>query len=142
MDAVDAAPPERSAAPAWWSWLAALAGIYRQRKMPVLAWPAAAAQKLPPWSLVAGVEWMTVMASVLAFSPETNSRHLVQTGLMNVLGLVLVVETRGPARWAAGAGLGMQRGRGWGSGSTQEARTGLRAAPGGACGSVINSPTI
>ncbi len=86
-------------------WLAALAGIYRQRKMPVLAWPAAAAQKLPPWSLVAGVEWMTVMASVLAFSPETNSRHLVQTGLMNVLGLVLVVETRGPARWAAGAGL-------------------------------------
>ena len=48
---------------------------------------------------------MAVIGSVLAFSPETNTRHLVQTALINVLGIVLAMEARGRARWFAVAGL-------------------------------------
>jgi len=48
---------------------------------------------------------MAVIASVLAFSPETNSRQLLQTALINTLGIVLVIEARGKIRWLAVGGL-------------------------------------
>ena len=71
-------------------WLLLMALIYRRHKMPVLAWPVALQLGVRPWVVLVGVEWMAVIGSVLAFSPETNSRHLVQTAarLINVLGVV------------------------------------------------------
>jgi len=82
-------------------WLALIALLYRSRKVPILFWPAARAQFQLPWRALAGFEWVVVIAAVLAFSPQTNTRHLVLTVFINLLGIALLLNSRGKNRWIA-----------------------------------------
>ncbi len=86
-------------------WLALLALLYRSRGLPVLRWPRESAQQSPPYRGLVGIEWIAVIASVLAFSPQTNTRHLVLTILVNILGLIVLLESRGKYRALAIAGI-------------------------------------
>lgn len=59
---------------------AACAGLaawsYGVRRVPVFDWPAARHQTEQPYLALVGVEWTALIAGALAFSPQTNSRHL------------------------------------------------------------------
>ncbi|HVT79551.1 MAG TPA: glycosyltransferase family 87 protein [Phycisphaerae bacterium] len=82
-------------------WLMVLAFSYHRRGIPLLRWPPSRRQASSPWALYTALEWMAVVGAVLAFSPQTNSRHLLQTALINVLAVVLVAQCRQRARWWA-----------------------------------------
>jgi hypothetical protein len=86
-------------------WLILLATMIRAHHLPVLAWPSALGQQLPPWDLLVAIEWVAVVASVLAFSPQTNMRHIVLTTLINVLGVAIAWQAKNKNRWIAIAGL-------------------------------------
>jgi hypothetical protein len=87
------------------AWLLTLALIYRRQGMAVVRWPAATGQEVLPWKGVVAVEWVAIITSVLAFSPQTNMRHMVLTVAAGALGVVIVLESRGRVRWVAVAGL-------------------------------------
>jgi Glycosyltransferase family 87 len=55
----------------------ALAAVYRRFGMPVLKWPKASEQTASPYRAMVALEWAALMALALAFSPQTNPRHLV-----------------------------------------------------------------
>jgi hypothetical protein len=44
--------------------------------MPVFSWPPASGQIEQPYRTVVGVEWAGLIVAALAFSPQTNTRHL------------------------------------------------------------------
>ncbi|HEY4330412.1 MAG TPA: glycosyltransferase 87 family protein, partial [Phycisphaerae bacterium] len=81
------------------AWLAVLAWCYHRQKVPAILWPRARAQTNLPFAGLAAMEWLAVIAAVLAFSPQTNTRHLVLTTLMFILGWVLLFETKGRGKW-------------------------------------------
>jgi hypothetical protein len=86
-------------------WLALVAWFYRTWKCPILAWPDAKRQEQSELRPMVAVEWVAVLACVLAFSPQTSPRHMVQTLAINVLGVVLASETRGRLRFLSIVGL-------------------------------------
>ncbi len=72
---------------------------YRLKRVPVLAWPGAIAQRELPWRTLAMLEWGTLLTLVFAFSPQMNMRHMY-------MDLIAVV----PAVAAAVCGSGRRRG--------------------------------
>ncbi|MEI7765944.1 MAG: glycosyltransferase family 87 protein [Phycisphaerae bacterium] len=85
-------------------WLGLMVLVLRRRGIPVLAWPKASEQARTPWARWVGLEWMTVIAATLAFSPQTNSRHLVLASLVNLAAAAIWVSGRGH-RWLATLGV-------------------------------------
>jgi hypothetical protein len=74
----------------------ALALVYRRFGLPLLVWPRAAAQSLSPYRAVVALEWAALMALALAFSPQTNPRHLVLLLLVfTLLAVLLCASTEG-----------------------------------------------
>ncbi len=75
----------------------AAAVVYRRRGVP-LTGPASAA--------VTGVEWPVLVAVLLAFSPQTNTRHLFDATLLTTAAAVLVLApAAGVRRWPAAVGV-------------------------------------
>jgi Glycosyltransferase family 87 len=87
---------------------AVLAAVYRRFGVPVLRWPRASVQKneqtASPFRAVVALEWAALMALALAFSPQTNPRHLVLLltafALLSVL-FYLPDAGSSPKRWPA-----------------------------------------
>jgi hypothetical protein len=91
-------------------WMAILAAIYRGKGVPWLRWPAVkkgAGQAVAPWNRRVAVEWMILIAIVLCFSPQTNSRHLMLTMGINFGALALILTSRFTVRalWPLVAGV-------------------------------------
>jgi Glycosyltransferase family 87 len=98
------------AAPAlkWWltaavgvAALAALAFVYRRFNLPLFLWPRAPAQNATPYRSVVALEWGALMALALAFSPQTNPRHLVL--LLMVFALLAALLCASPTATSKGA---------------------------------------
>jgi hypothetical protein len=98
---------------------AALAAVYLRLGVPVLKWPRASVQKndqaASPYRAVVALEWAALMALALAFSPQTNPRHLVLLLMVFALLSVLLFshDTSSSSkrwtssRWLALAALGV-----------------------------------
>ncbi len=86
-------------------WAGVIIVMYRLRRRPLVAWPAERAQQAAPFRSMFGLEWIALLATMLCFSPQTNMRHMVMTCLVNVLGVVVVIASRGRGRVIAVAAL-------------------------------------
>jgi hypothetical protein len=76
------------------AWIAAGAWVYRQRGIPVIAWPAPAQQRDQPYRAMAGIEYACLVAAALVFSPQTNSRHLVLVLLPDAMAAAMLLHAR------------------------------------------------
>jgi hypothetical protein len=77
--------------------IAALAiawAIYRKNGLPLWAWPAADEQRAQPYRGLVAVEWAGIIAAALAFSPDTNPRHLVLAVMVNCLAVSVLLSQR------------------------------------------------
>ena len=84
--------------------LGVLAAAYRRFGVPLWIWPSAPAQGAAPYRATVALEWAALMALALAFSPQTNPRHLVLL-LMAFALLAMLLLLRDPnavtLRWSA-----------------------------------------
>jgi hypothetical protein len=81
---------------------------YRQRNLPRLRWPDQIKQQEQPWQAIVAMEWSILTAIALAFSPQTNSRHLLMLAPLAMLGTVMLAKTFRKPGWLiilAGTGL-------------------------------------
>ena len=93
--------------------LGTLAAVYRRFGLPLFVWPRAPAQKAAPYRGMVALEWAALMAVALAFSPQTNPRHLVLLLMVFALLATLLCtpyngaasRTMNASRWFALAGL-------------------------------------
>ena len=78
-------------------------GVYRLHRMPLFRWPDAKAQRDSPYSAMVAVEWMSLMALALAFSPQTNPRHtsLLFMAYLPLAAMLCVPVPAGAGRKAA-----------------------------------------
>ncbi len=83
------------------AWVAAGAWIYRRRGIPVLAWPVPKQQREQPYRAMVGIEYACLVAAALAFSPQTNSRHLVLVLLPDAMAAALLLHARPALRRGA-----------------------------------------
>jgi Glycosyltransferase family 87 len=80
--------------------------IYRKHGLPLWAWPSADRQRTAPFRALVAVEWAGLIAGSLAFSPDTNPRHLVLAVIVNLLAVsVLLAPRRLAWRWPAITGI-------------------------------------
>ena len=89
---------------------AALAAVYLRFGIPLLKWPRASEQTSSPYRCVVALEWAALMALALAFSPQTNPRHLVLLLLMFALLSVLLYlphASTSAKRWDASCWLAL-----------------------------------
>lgn len=68
----------------------ATAACYRARKIPFLFWPAAQDQVMNPFFGLVGIEWAGLVLLSLAFSPDTNVRHLILAFVGNAAAVTLI----------------------------------------------------
>jgi hypothetical protein len=88
--------------------LAIVWGIYRKHRLPLWTWPAADRQRAHPYRGLVAVEWAGIIAVALAFSPDTNPRHLVLAVLVNCLAVSVLLSPRHLAwRWPVIAGIAL-----------------------------------
>ena len=74
--------------------------VYRRAGLPVVRWPAVAAQHGPPFRGLLSVEWVGLLLLTLTFSPFTNSRHLYMLLDVNIAAGALILGSAGRvARW-------------------------------------------
>lgn len=71
--------------------LAAVGLMYRKSGFPLLRWPAPTRQMEQPFKGLVAMEWAGLVTVALAFSPDTNTRHLVLTVLVNALAATLLL---------------------------------------------------
>lgn len=90
--------------------LVIVAILYAINRMPLWLWPARRAQAAQPFRGLVALEWVGLVTVAIAFSPDTNARHLVLAAFVNLLGAALIVLPR-PAgvasRLPAAVGLGL-----------------------------------
>lgn len=80
--------------------------FYRINNLPVWRWPGRAAQALQPFRALVAVEWVGIVTLAIAFSPDTNARHLVLAAFVNLLGASLILlPRRGVSRIPVAIGL-------------------------------------
>jgi hypothetical protein len=79
-------------------WLALGMSIYRAMEMPFLSFAGQSDRKRAPWLAITAIEWVIIISGVLAFSPQTNMRHMVLTTFVATLGFTLLLESRGRYR--------------------------------------------
>jgi len=68
-----------------------IAHLYQRSRIPFLFWPNARRQLAQPYRAIIAVEFASLIALALVFSPQTNPRHLVLLLLAAPLILVLLV---------------------------------------------------
>ena len=86
--------------------LLAVAALYAFNRLPFWVWPPSGQQRHQPFRALVALEWAGLMTVSLAFSPNTNARHLVLTAIVNAVGAALVVLPRpGVSRAPATLGL-------------------------------------
>jgi len=93
--------PDAAPALKWWltgaiaaAVLGALMAVYRKFGVPMWVWPSEPAQRAAPYPAVVALEWAALMALALAFSPQTNPRHLVLLLTAFALLVVLIYTPR------------------------------------------------
>jgi hypothetical protein len=69
--------------------------LIRRVGLPVLAWPISSEQNRLPYSGMVLFDWVGLMALVLAFSPQTNTRHLYLTLLVVTAAAVVLFSAPG-----------------------------------------------
>jgi hypothetical protein len=70
-------------------WVAVILLGYRRRRLPILHWPNARAQRTAPFDALLAIEWAGVVTFALAFSPNTQNRNLVLAVVPVTLAAVL-----------------------------------------------------
>jgi hypothetical protein len=70
--------------------------LYRRNRLPLLHWPPAPRQANPPYCALTAIEWTGMAVAAIAFSPQTNTRHLVLALVPAALAAVLIVEPPAP----------------------------------------------
>ena len=70
------------------------AWMYRRYRVALLAWPDRHVQREQPWRALVGLEWTLLMAFMLVFNPQTNSRHWILLLTLDVLMVVLLLQPR------------------------------------------------
>jgi hypothetical protein len=82
--------------------------LYRMNRLPVWVWPAREGQARHPFRILIALEWVGLVTVAIAFSPDTNARHLVLAAFVNLLGAALLLVPRvGVSRVPAGIGLAL-----------------------------------
>jgi hypothetical protein len=76
------------------AWAATGAWVYRRRGLPVLAWPTAQRQRQQPYCAMVGIEYACLVAAALAFSPQTDSRHLVLILIPDAMAAAMLLHAR------------------------------------------------
>jgi hypothetical protein len=71
-----------------------VAGWYRKNHFRFWKWPAAAQQTAAPYDALVGFEWVSLIVVALAFSPDTNPRHLAIALLVNIAATVMLLAPR------------------------------------------------
>ncbi|HEY2584946.1 MAG TPA: glycosyltransferase family 87 protein [Tepidisphaeraceae bacterium] len=88
--------------------LLTVALLYRINRLPLWIWPARNGQRRQPFRALVALEWVGLVTVAIAFSPDTNARHLVLVAFVNLLGAaLLLVPRRGVSRVSAGVGLAL-----------------------------------
>jgi hypothetical protein len=67
---------------------------YMQERIPVFEWPSAGAQTRQPFKAMLGVEFVSIIAATLCFSPQTNTRHLMLALLLTIPLAALILAGR------------------------------------------------
>ena len=79
--------------------------VYRHHRLPMWKWPYAAAQESPPYLGLVALEWAALVVVALAFSPNTNTRHLSMVALIYTgAAAMLLVPRPNVPRWPLLAG--------------------------------------
>lgn len=82
--------------------------MYRTHGFPLWRWPAASEQVNQPFKGLVAVEWAGLATIALAFSPDTNTRHLVLAMLVDALAVAVLLAPRpGLSRLPALVGIGL-----------------------------------
>jgi hypothetical protein len=68
--------------------------LYRRNRVPIFAWPEADQQAHQPWKTVTGLEFVSIVAATLCFSPQTNTRHLMLALLLTIPMSALILASR------------------------------------------------
>ena len=68
--------------------------IYHARGQNFWRWPDRSRQLVLPFKYLIALEWAGLMAGALAFSPDTNTRHLILAVLVDVVGVILLLTPR------------------------------------------------
>lgn len=72
--------------------VAAAAGFaYYKRRLPILGWPAAAAQACGPFPALVLLEFSAIIIALLVFGPQTNPRHLCMMLLPAAASATLII---------------------------------------------------
>jgi hypothetical protein len=69
----------------WW---------YSRSHLPLFLWPLVATQARPPFRLLLALEWAGLMIGSIAFSPDSNLRHMVLVLFPNCLAVALLLDWR------------------------------------------------
>ncbi|HSU66480.1 MAG TPA: glycosyltransferase family 87 protein, partial [Tepidisphaeraceae bacterium] len=70
-----------------------VAAMYRLNRLPFWLWPSAREQSREPFAALVALEWAGLITVSLAFSPNTNARHIVLTVIVNAVGAAVVFFT-------------------------------------------------
>ncbi|MDB5357421.1 MAG: hypothetical protein JWN24_3874 [Phycisphaerales bacterium] len=68
--------------------------MYRANRLRLWPWPGAKWQSGQPFKGLVAMEWAGLVTIALAFSPDTNTRHLVLATLVNTLAAALLLTPR------------------------------------------------
>ena len=68
--------------------------LYRANRIPLFTWPNADDQTHQPWKAVIGLEFVSVVAATLCFSPQTNTRHLMLALLLTIPMSALILGSK------------------------------------------------
>jgi hypothetical protein len=68
--------------------------LYRKACLPLLIWPGASKQMRQPYAGLVALEWAGLVAVAVAFSPNTNARHLLLAMPVFIAGVILVLAAR------------------------------------------------
>jgi hypothetical protein len=71
----------------WW---------YRRRNLPLYLWPNRTAQFVWPFRQLIVLEWAGLMIASIAFSPDSNLRHMVLVLFPNIIAVTLLLVGRDP----------------------------------------------
>jgi hypothetical protein len=86
--------------------VAVFAVIVRRSGIPIFRWPKAAGHDTPPYAGVVLLEWLGLLVFVLAFGPQTNTRHFYLVLLVMLVAALLILNSPGGAsRWPLIAGV-------------------------------------
>jgi hypothetical protein len=73
--------------------------LYRRNHFPMWRWPDAIAQQSQPFRGLVALEWAALIIVTLAFSPDTNTRHLSMVALVYTCAAPMLLVRREQVPW-------------------------------------------